>query len=55
MVSRSLFNRNSGYREKQLTGTRLQPPFPAGQILAAKLSADMIASGQHAKITSIDP
>ena len=43
------------YREKQLTGTGLQPLFPVWQIPTAELARTMIASGLRAKITCVDP
>jgi len=43
------------YREKQLTGTGLEPLFPVWQIPTADLARTMIASGLRAKITCVDP
>jgi uncharacterized protein (TIGR00290 family) len=43
------------YREKQLTGTGLQPLFPVWQIPTAELARTMIGSGLRAKITCVDP
>ena len=43
------------YREKQLTGTGLNPIFPVWNLPTAKLARDMIAGGLRAKITCVDP
>jgi uncharacterized protein (TIGR00290 family) len=43
------------YREKQLSGTGIQPLFPVWQIPTADLARTMIESGLRAKITCIDP
>jgi uncharacterized protein (TIGR00290 family) len=43
------------YREKQLSGTGLQPLFPVWQIPTAELARTMVASGLRAKITCVDP
>jgi uncharacterized protein (TIGR00290 family) len=43
------------YRERQLTGTGLEPLFPVWQIPTADLARTMIASGLRAKITCVDP
>jgi len=43
------------YREKQLSGTGLEPLFPVWQIPTADLARTMIASGLRAKITCVDP
>jgi uncharacterized protein (TIGR00290 family) len=43
------------YREKQLTGTGLDPIFPVWDIPTAKLAADMIAGGLRARITCVNP
>ena len=43
------------YRERQLTGTGLEPLFPVWQIPTGQLAREMIAAGVRAKITCIDP
>jgi uncharacterized protein (TIGR00290 family) len=43
------------YREKQLSGTGLEPLFPVWQIPTPDLARTMIASGLRAKITCVDP
>jgi uncharacterized protein (TIGR00290 family) len=43
------------YREKQLSGTGLQPLFPVWQIPTDELARTMVASGLRAKITCVDP
>jgi uncharacterized protein (TIGR00290 family) len=43
------------YRMRQLTGTGLEPLFPAWQLPTAKLARDMIAAGVKAKLTCVDP
>lgn len=43
------------YREKQLTGTGLDPIFPVWDIPTPQLARDMIAAGVRAKITCVDP
>jgi uncharacterized protein (TIGR00290 family) len=43
------------YREKQLTGTGLDPIFPVWDIPTPRLARDMIAAGVRAKITCVDP
>ena len=43
------------YREKQLTGTGLEPIFPVWDIPTPQLATDMIAAGVRAKITCVDP
>lgn len=43
------------YREKQLSGTGLEPLFPVWQIPTAELARTMVASGLRAKITCVDP
>jgi len=43
------------YREKQLTGTGLNPIFPVWDIPTPQLARDMIAAGVRAKITCVDP
>jgi uncharacterized protein (TIGR00290 family) len=43
------------YREKQLTGTGLDPIFPVWDIPTSKLANDMIAGGIRAKITCVNP
>ena len=43
------------YRERQLSGTGLDPLFPLWQLPTRALAMDMIAQGLHAKITCVDP
>jgi len=43
------------YREKQLTGTGLEPIFPVWKIPTRQLANDMIAAGLRAKLTCVDP
>ena len=43
------------YREKQLSGTGLEPLFPVWRIPTGDLAREMIASGLKAKITCVDP
>jgi uncharacterized protein (TIGR00290 family) len=43
------------YRERQLSGTGLEPLFPLWQIPTDSLAREMIASGLGAKITCVDP
>jgi len=43
------------YRERQLTGTGLEPLFPLWEIPTPDLANEMIASGIRAKITCVDP
>jgi uncharacterized protein (TIGR00290 family) len=43
------------YREKQLSGTGIEPLFPVWQIPTAELARTMIAAGLRAKITCVDP
>jgi uncharacterized protein (TIGR00290 family) len=43
------------YREKQLSGTGLEPLFPVWQLPTRDLAASMIQAGIRAKITCIDP
>jgi uncharacterized protein (TIGR00290 family) len=43
------------YRERQLSGTGLEPLFPVWGIPTAELAREMIASGLKAKITCVDP
>ncbi len=43
------------YREKQLTGSGLEPLFPLWQIPTDQLAHEMIASGLRATITCLDP
>ncbi|MCS6829766.1 MAG: ATP-binding protein [Armatimonadota bacterium] len=43
------------YRERQLSGTGIQPVFPLWGIDTAKLAQDMIASGLRAVVTCVDP
>ncbi len=43
------------YREKQLTGTGLEPLFPVWGIATAALGRQMIRAGQKALITCVDP
>jgi len=44
-----------GYRERQLSGTGLEPLFPVWGIPTAGLARQMIGSGLKAKITCVDP
>ncbi|HEY6391739.1 MAG TPA: ATP-binding protein [Bryobacteraceae bacterium] len=43
------------YRERQLSGTGLDPIFPVWNIPTPQLARDMIAGGVRAKITCVDP
>jgi uncharacterized protein (TIGR00290 family) len=43
------------YRERQLTGTGLEPLFPAWGIPTAALAREMVGGGVKAKITCVDP
>jgi len=43
------------YREKQLSGTGLEPLFPVWGLPTAELAREMIASGLRARITCVDP
>ncbi|MBI5084730.1 MAG: ATP-binding protein [Acidobacteria bacterium] len=43
------------YREKQLAPTGLEPLFPLWKLPTAELARAMIASGQKARITCVDP
>lgn len=43
------------YREKQLSGTGLEPLFPVWQIPTPELVREMISFGLRAKITCVDP
>lgn len=43
------------YRERQLSGTGLDPIFPLWQIPTGDLAKEMIRSGLRARLTSIDP
>jgi uncharacterized protein (TIGR00290 family) len=43
------------YRERQLSGTGLDPLFPVWQIPTRRLAEEMIAAGVKAKITCVDP
>jgi uncharacterized protein (TIGR00290 family) len=43
------------YREKQLSGTGLEPLFPVWQLPTRDLAAGMIQAGIRAKITCVDP
>lgn len=43
------------YRERQLSGTGLEPLFPLWQIPTADLAREMIASGLRARLTCVDP
>jgi uncharacterized protein (TIGR00290 family) len=43
------------YRERQLTGTGIQPLFPLWEIPTDKLAREMIAGGLRARLTCIDP
>jgi uncharacterized protein (TIGR00290 family) len=43
------------YREKQLSGTGLEPLFPVWQLPTRDLAAGMIRAGIRAKITCVDP
>jgi len=43
------------YREKQLTGTGLEPLFPVWGIPTRQLAVDMIGAGVRAKLTCVDP
>ncbi len=42
------------YRERQLSGTGLEPLFPVWDIPTAQLAHDMLAAGVRAKVTCID-
>jgi uncharacterized protein (TIGR00290 family) len=42
------------YREKQLSGTGLEPVFPVWEIPTGALAREMIAAGLRAKLTCID-
>jgi uncharacterized protein (TIGR00290 family) len=43
------------YRERQLSGTGLEPLFPLWQIPTPALARDMIAGGLRAHLTCVDP
>jgi len=43
------------YREKQLSGSGLEPIFPVWQLPTRELAADMLKAGLRAKITCVDP
>ncbi len=43
------------YREKQLSGTGLEPLFPLWQTPTGELAREMIRSGVRARLTCIDP
>ena len=43
------------YRERQLSGTGLDPLFPLWQIPTEELAREMIASGLRARLTCVDP
>jgi uncharacterized protein (TIGR00290 family) len=43
------------YRERQLSGTGLQPLFPVWELPTAELASDMIRGGIRAKVTCVDP
>ena len=43
------------YRIKQLEGTGLEPLFPLWMIPTRQLAEEMIASGQKARLTCVDP
>jgi len=43
------------YREKQLSGSGLEPIFPVWDIPTAQLARDMIAAGLRARITCVNP
>jgi uncharacterized protein (TIGR00290 family) len=43
------------YRERQLSGTGLEPLFPLWQIPTDRLAREMIAGGLRARLTCIDP
>ena len=43
------------YRERQLSGTGLEPVFPLWEIPTDQLAREMIAGGLRARITCIDP
>lgn len=43
------------YREKQLSGSGLEPLFPLWHIPTAELAREMIRSGLRARLTCIDP
>jgi len=43
------------YRERQLTGTGLEPLFPLWQIPTSQLAQRMVESGLRAKIVCVDP
>ena len=43
------------YREKQLSGTGLQPLFPVWRIPTPELAREMIRSGVRARLTCVDP
>lgn len=43
------------YRERQLTGTGLEPLFPLWQIPTAQLAREMIHGGLRARLTCVDP
>ena len=43
------------YRERQLTGSGLQPLFPLWQLPTGALARAMIAAGLRARITCVDP
>ena len=43
------------YREKQLSGTGLEPLFPLWQIPTGELAQEMIHSGLRARLTCVDP
>jgi uncharacterized protein (TIGR00290 family) len=43
------------YRERQLTGTGIEPLFPLWEIPTDRLAREMIAGGLKARLTCIDP
>jgi uncharacterized protein (TIGR00290 family) len=43
------------YREKQLTGTGLQPVFPLWELPSDALAKEMVSSGLRARVTCLDP
>lgn len=43
------------YRERQLSGTGLEPLFPVWELPTAELASDMIRGGIKAKVTCVDP